>query len=82
MDNEDFPPDLVPLIHEGIAELLSRPGLDHHKRDFIKSPLTHREQLFIITTLLKELEDPKIPGGLIFLYGRILEFIKSKILYN
>jgi hypothetical protein len=81
-NSEGIPSEIKPLIYDGLNQLLSRPGLDYTHRDWNKKPLTHDEELFLITTLNQELEDPTLPGGLLFLYGRILEFITENIVYN
>ncbi len=70
------------LVLSGISDLLSRPGLDHSHRDWKTHPLNPKEHVFLVTTLHKELEDPKLPPGLLFLYGRILQWISEKTIYN
>lgn len=74
--------EIEALIISGINDILYTPKSHNPKRDYNKEPLTHNETLFLIQTLHKELEDPKLPAGLIFLYGRILDFVSEKIVYN
>jgi len=81
-DNNETLEEVEPLILQGLSDLLSRPGLNHTNRNWSTHPLTVKEHVFIVTTLYKELEDPKLPAGLLFLYGRILDYIKYKTLYN
>ena len=81
VDSEAYK-EVEKLILQGISELLTTPKRNHFTRNYQKEPLTHNETLFLIETLYKELADPKLPPGLIFLYGRVLDYISSKTLYN
>lgn len=72
--------ELEPLILDGISQILDNGK--NMPRDYKKKPLEHDEQVFIIETLFKELQDPDIHKGLIYLYGHILDYIKETISYN
>ena len=66
---------LVPLILDGISQLLDN---GHNMpRDYNKTPLNHNEIVFIIQNLHEELADPRLPAGLIYLYGKILDYLKE-----
>ncbi len=71
---------LEPLILDGISQILDNG--QNIPRNFKTTPLNHDEQLFIIQTLHKELEDAQSPGGLIYLYGHILDYVSALIVYN
>lgn len=68
------------LILDGISQILDNGK--NMPRNYEEKPLTPKEKFFLIETLHKELEDPEIPAGLIFLYGQILDYIKESIIYN
>ncbi len=71
---------LEPLILDGISQLLDN---GHNMpRNYKKVPLNHNELLYIIQILHKELEDKQLPAGLIYLYGHILDYVGSLIVYN
>lgn len=72
--------ELEPLILDGISQILDN---GHNMpRNYTSLPLSAKEKEFLIRTLHKELEDPEISGGLIYLYGHILDFVKNSIIYN
>lgn len=68
------------LILDGISQILDNGR--NMPRNYNEKPLTPKEKFFLIEVLHKELEDPEIPAGLIFLYGQILDYIKESIIYN
>lgn len=72
--------ELEPLILDGISQLLDN---GHNMpRDYKEKPLTAKEKTYILVTLYKELEDPELPAGLLYLYGHIIDYVKNKIVYN
>ena len=72
--------EIEDLILDGISQILDN---GHNMpRNYENNPLTPKEKFFLIETLHKELEDPEIPGGLLFLYGNILDYLRESITYN
>lgn len=65
------------LINDGIASLLKTP-----KRDFKSDPLAQDEITGLIETLVHEVNDPQLDEELAHFYLSIIEFLKTKILYN
>jgi len=76
------PKELEPLIFDAISELLQSSKYNFTGRDYWDYPLNHKEKLYLITTLHEELSSPELPPGLIYLYGKILFWVKENILYN
>ena len=64
-------------IDEGIAKFLKMP-----ERDFKAQPLTQPEIMATIETLINEVNDPELDESLGQYYISIIDFLKTKILYN
>lgn len=64
-------------IDEGIAKILHSPD-----RDFTEKPLQQEEILAVIETAVNAVNDPNLDEGLAQFYIRVIEFLKTKILYN
>ena len=64
-------------IDEGLAKILQMPT-----RDFTQNPLTQPEVTACIETLLNEVNDPTLDEELAQFYIKIIEFLKTKVLYN
>jgi len=79
-NEEDNKQELEPLILDGIHQILYKDGTSYI-RDYHKNPLSDKEQSFLIYTLYEELQDPKLPDGLLYLYGKILFYVREKIVY-
>jgi len=64
-------------LNQGIASILKTP-----ERNFQTHPLDQGEVTAIIETLVQEVTDPKLDEDLAHYYLSIIEFLKTKVLYN
>jgi hypothetical protein len=65
------------VMNEGIATILKTP-----ERNFQTHPLAQDEITAIIETLVQEVNDPKLDEDLAHYYLSVIEFLKTKVLYN
>lgn len=65
------------VLNEGIASILKTPD-----RNFKTNPLAQDEITAIIETLVHEVNDSSINEDLAHYYLSIIEFLKTKVLYN
>jgi predicted house-cleaning noncanonical NTP pyrophosphatase (MazG superfamily) len=65
------------LITDGIKSILKEP-----ERDFDSHPLSQEEVQAVIQHLITEVADPKLDEDLAQYYLAVIEFLKTKILYN
>lgn len=65
------------LINEGLASILKTP-----ERDFKTNPLAQDEITATIETLIQEVNSPELNEELAQYYLGIIDFLKTKILYN
>jgi hypothetical protein len=64
-------------IDEGIAKILQTP-----QRDFTENPLQQSEVMAIIETAQNAVNDPELDEDLAQFYIEVIEFLKTKVLYN
>jgi hypothetical protein len=72
--------EIVPLILDGISQILDN---GHNMpRNYNELPLSIDEVAFLVEVLHKDLQDPGLPGALIYLYGKILDYLHEITIYN
>lgn len=64
-------------IYKDIGKLVKEP-----ERDFSINPLSQPEVMAIIETLVQEVNDPKTEEAAAQYFIKVIEFLKTKILYN
>jgi hypothetical protein len=65
------------VIQEGIADLIKEPN-----RNFETHPLNQEEILSILHTLGNEVKRPDLTEDIVNYYIAVIDFLKTKILYN